>query len=122
MGIQVLRVFLCFKSQDQEANPKKKNLKKNTKSIDSDSGKENKSKKATSDKSCEGPELLPKSNSGTLKSPPKVDRSSKPNTPSRSPISSDEADGYEPVENGGKTPTKANNVQELPYADSKPSF
>merc|ERR1712156_366748 len=57
--------------------------------------KKDKLKKVSSDKSCEGPELLPKSNSGTLKSPPKVDRSSKPNTPSRSPISSDEADGYE---------------------------
>merc|ERR1711997_722052 len=42
--------------------------------------------------------------------------------PSRSPISSDEADGYEPVENGGKGPLKERNVQELPYADSKPSF
>merc|ERR1712223_2350495 len=99
----------------------KDKLKKKTKSIDSDSGKENKSKKASSDKSCEGPELLPKSNSGTLKSPPKVDRSSKPNTPSRSPISSDEADGYEPVENGAKTHITASNIQELPYADSNDS-
>merc|ERR1712223_2166563 len=113
------------RSKSKEKKLKKDKLKKKTKSIDSDSGKENKSKKASSDKSCEGPELLPKSNSGTLKSPPMVDRSSKPNTPSRSPISSDEADGYEPVENGAKTHVTASNIQELPYADSndsKPSF
>merc|ERR1712223_959196 len=37
----------------------------------------------------------------------------------------DEADGYEPVENGAKTHITASNIQELPYADSndsKPSF
>merc|ERR1711997_1062842 len=110
------------RSKSKERRLKKDKSKKKTKSIDSDSGKENKSKQVPGDKSYEGPELLPKSNSGKLRSPPKVDRSSKPITPSKSPISSDEADGYEPVENGGKTSINASNVQELPYADSKPSF
>merc|ERR1711997_522771 len=91
------------RSKSKERKLKKDKLKKKTKSTDSDSGKENKSKKISSDKSYEGPELLPKSNSGTLKAPPKVDRSSKPNTPPKSPSSLDETDGYEPVENGTKT-------------------
>jgi len=113
------------RSKSKERKLKKDKLKKKTKSIDSDSGKENKSKKISSDKSYEGPELLPKSNSGTLKTPPKVDRSSKPNTPPKSPTSLDETDGYEPVENGAKTHITTANIQELPYADSnepKPSF
>merc|ERR1712126_515517 len=113
------------RSKSKERKLKKDKLKKKTKSIDSDSGKENKSKKISSDKSYEGPELLPKSNSGTLKTPPKVDRSSKPNIPPKSPTSVDETDGYEPVENGAKTHITTAYIQELPYADSnepKPSF
>jgi len=113
------------RSKSKERKLKKDKLKKKTKSIDSDSGKENRSKKISSDKSYEGPELLPKSNSGTLKTPPKVDRSSKPNTPPKSPTPLDETDGYEPVENGAKSHITTANIQELPYADSnepKPSF
>merc|ERR1712141_425050 len=46
---------------------------------------------------CRTPQPLPKSSFKNQESP-NVDRSRKPNTPLRSPVCSDEADGYEPIE------------------------
>merc|ERR1712061_457315 len=46
---------------------------------------------------CRTPQPLPKSSFKNQESP-NVDRSKKPNTPLKSPVCSDEADGYEPIE------------------------
>ena len=46
---------------------------------------------------CRTPQPLPKSSFKNQESP-NVDRSRKPNTPLKSPVCSDEADGYEPIE------------------------
>jgi len=46
---------------------------------------------------CRTPQPLPKSSFKNQESP-NVDRSRKPNTSLKSPVCSDEADGYEPIE------------------------
>ena len=112
------------RSKSKERKLKKDKLKKKAQNVDSDNGHEIQTKNAECDKpsAFEGPQLLPKSGSGNLKLPPVVDRSSKPNTPPKSPVSSDEADGYEPVQNGTNVNKVENNGEHMPYVDSKPSL
>merc|ERR1711981_23445 len=112
------------RSKSKERKLKKDKLKKKAKHPDSDNGQENHAKELELDKTLtyEGPKLFPKSGSENLKKPPVVDRSSKPNTPSTSPVSSDEADGYEPVQDSNSASKNENNGEHTAYADSKPSF
>jgi len=112
------------RSKSKERKLKKDKLKKKAKHPDSDNGQENHEKEQELDKKLthEGPKLLPKSGSENLKKPPVVDRSSKPNTPSTSPVSSDEADGYEPVQDSTSANKNESDGEHMPYADSKPSF